>query len=153
MSKESRKQLMVEFMQSYRTTGQLFYKLVHYGKQGMPKSNTACLPILKVLKQQGNMSQSAIARELYHSDAAVSRQVGILLEDKLVSTAVDKDNRRATIVQLTVKGEEMLDAFETNITDFMTDILSEVPNEKLHQLIQNNCELQEIIATKIGKEL
>lgn len=140
-------------MQSYRATGQLFYKLLHTAKQGMPKSGTACLPILKALQQHGHMSQGAIARELYHSDAAVSRQIGILLEARLVGTRIDKDNRRVTIVQLTERGEKLLEELEATITDFMTDILSEISDEKLRQLIHNNTELQEMISSKIGKEL
>lgn len=144
---------MVEFTQSYRATGQLFFKLLHTAVQEKPARNMACLPILKTLKHRGCLSQSAIARELYHSDAAVSRQVGILAEDGLVSTKPDEHNRRATLVELTREGDKLLGEMETTVTDFLTDVLSEMPDEQLQQLIDNNRELQTIITSKIGKEL
>lgn len=153
MSDDSRKQLMVEFMQSYRMTAQLFSRLIQTAVQEKPECNMACLPILKTLKQHGSMSQSAIARELYHSDAAVSRQIGILAEDGLVSTKPAKNNRRATIVGLTNNGEKILHELETTVTDFLTDILTEMPDKQLRRLIDDNSELQTIISSKLGKEL
>lgn len=144
---------MVEFVQSYRSTGQLFFKLLHTAVQEKQACNMACLPILKVLKQQGSMSQSAIARELHHSDAAVSRQIGILAEDGLVEAGTDKHNRRATLVELTSSGEKLLGELENTVTDFLTEVLSAMSDEQLQQLIDNNSQLQTIITTKLGKEL
>ena len=152
MSNESRKQLMVEFMQSYRVTGQLFFKLLHTASYEKPVHNMACLPILKTLKQQGSMSQSAIARELHHSDAAVSRQIKILVEDGLISTRPYEQNRRASVVEMTERGEKVLKAFERSIVGFLTDALAEMPDEQLRQLIENNSQLQKIITSKLGKE-
>ena len=139
-------------MQSYRSTGQLFFKLLQAAMQEKPARNTACLPILKVLKQKGSLSQSAIARELFHSDAAVSRQIGILAEDGLVNAKPDKRNRRVMLVELTGEGDKLLAELEVTVTDFMTDILSEMPDEQLQQLIENNRRLQTIITSKLGKE-
>ncbi len=149
---KTRKQLMVEFVQSYRTTGQLFFKLLHTAVQEKQTCNMACLPILKVLKQQGSMSQSAIARELHHSDAAVSRQVTNLADDGLVSAVPDEHNRRALLVTLTSDGEKLLEELETTVTDFLTEILSGMPDVQLQQLIDNNTNLQTIITNKLGKE-
>lgn len=140
-------------MQSYRSTGQLFFKLLHTAVQEKPACNMACLPILKILKQKGSVSQSAIARELYHSDAAVSRQIGILMADGLINTQPDIRDRRAIIVRLTKEGERLLDELETTVTDFLTDILSVMSDEQLKQLIKNNNQLQTIITSKLGKEL
>ena len=139
-------------MQSYRATGQLFFKLLHTAAYEKPVHNMACLPILKTLKQQGSMSQSAIARELHHSDAAVSRQIKILVEDGLISTRPDEQNRRASVIEMTERGEKVLKAFEKAIVDFLTDTLAEMPDEQLRRLIENNNQLQKIITSKLGKE-
>ena len=112
----------------------------------------ACLPILKVLKQRGGLSQSAIARELHHSDAAVSRQIGILVEEGLVSTAPDELNRRVIIVELTESGKKTLQKLETAVTDLLSSVLGGMPDERLQQLIDNNNQLQAIITSKLGKE-
>ena len=143
---------MVDFMQSYRLTGQLFFKLLHSTTQGKPAGTMACLPILKVLKQRGGLSQSAIARELHHSDAAVSRQIGILVEEGLVSTAPDELNRRVIIVELTESGKKTLQKLETAVTDLLSSVLGGMPDERLQQLIDNNNQLQAIITSKLGKE-
>ena len=152
MSNDSRKQLMVEFMQSYRATGQLFYKLLHTATQEEPAYSMACLPILKALKQEGSMSQSAIARELHHSDAAISRQIKLLAEDELISTRPDVNNRRASIVEMTEKGETTLKQFESSVINLLTDILAEMPDDRLRQLIDSNKEIQQIITSKMEKE-
>lgn len=152
MSDDSRTQLLVEFMQSYRTTGQLFFKLLHSAVNEEPARNMACLPILKALKQQESMTQSAIARELHHSDAAVSRQIKILAEDELISTRPDEHNRRASIVELTEKGEKTLKKIEATIIEFLTDALSEMPDDELRAIIENNDRLQKIITPKLEKE-
>lgn len=147
-----RKQLMSEFMQSYRITGQLFFKLLQESTQGKKVCTMAHLPILKALLQDGPMSQSAIARKLYHSDAAISRQVGMLIEDGLVKSALDGQNRRQIIIELTERGEEILNESEKTITDFLTDLLSPLPDERLQQLIDHNSQLQTIITSKLEKE-
>ena len=143
---------MVEFMQSYRVTGQLFFKLLQTTMQGKSTGTTACLPILKVLKQSGGLSQSAIARELHHSDAAVSRQIGILVEDGLVSTAPDEHNRRVIVVTLTEDGKKTLEKLEAAVTDLLANVLEDIPDEQLRQYIDNNNQLQTVITSKLGKE-
>lgn len=139
-------------MQSYRSTGQLLFKLFHSALQEKSINSTACLPILKVLKKQGSMTQSAIAREIFHSDAAVSRQINLLAEDGLVSTRLDPDNRRATIVELQESGERLLKDLEATITHALADVLSDMPDNQLQRLTENNDQLQTYITSKLGKE-
>lgn len=153
MSQEQRRQLMVEFIQSYRTTGQLVFKLLQAAVQQKQRYNSACLPILRVLKQRGSVSQSAIARELHHSDAAVSRQVGILAEEQLIRVKPDKNNRRVSIIELTEKGEELLQELELIVTDLLIETLMEMPDSQIRQLIDDNNALKKIITTKLGKEI
>lgn len=98
------------------------------------------------------MSQSAIARELHHSDAAVSRQIGILVDDGLVSTRQDAANRRVTLVELTKKGDTLLGELEDTITDVLAEALAALTDEQLQQFIKNNTQLQEIITTQLRKE-
>ena len=152
VTQKTRKQLIVEFAQSHRVTGQLFFQLMQATVQKKTTCNFACLPILKVLKQQGRLSQNAIARELHHSDAAVSRQIGILVEDGLVNTRPDTANRRATIVELTEEGKELLGELEGIMTDLLADMLSTMPDEQLEQIITTNNQLQTIITNALAKE-
>lgn len=111
------------------------------------------MPILKVLKHhQGGLLQNAIARELHHSDAAVSRQIGILVDDGLVSARPDTNNRRAIIVEPTEEGKKLLEELESIMTDLLADILSTMPDEQLEQIITTNNQLQTIITNTLAKE-
>lgn len=152
VTQKTHKQLIVEFAQSHRLTGQLFFQLMQATVQKKTSCNFACLPVLKVLKNQGGLSQSAIARELHHSDAAVSRQIGILTDDGLVRAGPDKQNRRVTRVELTKKGEALLGELEDIMTDLLADILSSIPDEQLRQTIDTNSKLQTIITNTLAKE-
>lgn len=152
VSKKSRSQLMAEFAQSYRLTGQLFYKLLQMAVQENPGYAMAYLPILKTLKQQGSMTQSAIARELFHSGAAVSRQIGILAGEGLVATKPDEQNRRATIVSLTKKGEELLGDIEATVMNFLDETLENLSDKQLERLISDNQLLQKTITSTLEKE-
>ncbi len=144
---------MVDLVQSYRVTGQLFFKVLQLAMQENPQRNLACVPIMKVLKQHGAMSQSAIARELFHSDAAVSRQIGLLTEEGLVSTRSGEKNRRLTIVELTEKGDALIDSLEDTVTELLTDVFKELSDEQLRQQVESNLRLQTVITEKLGKEL
>lgn len=152
VTQRTRTQLITEFAQSHRLTGQLFFQLMQAVVQKKASCNFACLPILKVLGQQGKLSQSAIARELHHSDAAVSRQIGILVDDGLVSTESDTHNRRAILVELTKEGSAMLAELETIMTDLLTETLSTMSDKQLQQIITTNNQLQMIITNALAKE-
>lgn len=152
VSKKSREQLIIEFAQSHRLTGQLFFKFLQATVQEKEICNMACLPILKTLKQEGSLPQHAIARALHHSDAAVSRQIGILTADGLVTTRVDNQNRRVTLVELTGEGDKVLETLEGAVIDKLTDLLAALPDEKLQHYIAINTELQTIITPHAKKE-
>ena len=152
VSKKPRDQVIIEFAQSYRLTGQLFFKLLQATVQEQAICNVACLPILKTLKQQGSLPQHAIARTLHHSDAAISRQVSILVNDGLVATRPDHHNRRATLVELTGEGDKILSRLEDAVTATLTTLLSGIPDEKLQHYIDTNTELQKIITSTTQKD-
>ncbi len=139
-------------MQSYRLTGQLFFKVLHTALHERMDGAMACLPVLKVLKRHGELSQGAIARELHHSDAAISRQVGILLDNGLIRTRIDPDSRRTTLVAMTDAGEAYLKQVEGTVTAFLSEVLTEMSDEEVRQLIDGNNRLQTIMTAQLGKE-
>jgi DNA-binding MarR family transcriptional regulator len=125
---------------------------VHAALQNQVDFSHGYLMVLKVLSQKGSMTQHAIAQELFHSDAAVSRQVTLLLEAEYVTTKVDPDNRRSVMVSLTAKGRQVLTVIEATVAGYLSELLSEISTEQLLEIIQHNQELQQAIIVKQREE-
>ncbi|MBI3495084.1 MarR family transcriptional regulator [Candidatus Berkelbacteria bacterium] len=69
--------------------------------------------ILMALRRHEKVSQKIIADFLDLTEAAVSRQIEILVEKKLVARSENETNRRAHILTLTAKGiRELESAFK-----------------------------------------
>lgn len=152
MKKTARQELLSQFIQSYQRTGQLVFKCIHAALQGHSHYNPACLMVLKVLREKGPLSQHAIATTLYHSDAAVSRQIGVLSEKGYVSADVDSANRRITTVSLTEEGRKVLAVAEAAVASHMARLLESVPDEHLTRLTEINKELQDIVIANQEKD-
>lgn len=66
--------------------------------------------IIWVLHQHSEgVLQTTIASWLNQTEAAVSRQVGLLHEDGLIEKHVDPDNRRNHVIALSQKGKDLAD--------------------------------------------
>jgi len=65
--------------------------------------------ILRVLQAKANITQREIALTLAQTEASVSRQVKLMLDDGLLSSTVSAANRREHIVVPTTKGCKITD--------------------------------------------
>jgi DNA-binding MarR family transcriptional regulator len=63
------------------------------------------LRLLKTIAHLHNPTQQMVARELNQTQAAVSRQIKLLIEDGLVSSTVNPKNRRERHLRVTTKGQ------------------------------------------------
>jgi DNA-binding MarR family transcriptional regulator len=143
MASHTRSQLVAELIQSHLQVRQLFMKSLH---QALPdEAKQGCFTVLQVLDKHGPLSQHAIAQELFHSDAAVSRQIKLLLKQNYISTSVDPTNRRRTMIQLTKQGRVVLRAFQTTVNQQVAKLLTGLSDSKLKQCIQTNQQLQQLI--------
>lgn len=89
-----------------------------------------------------NKSQKCIADHLDHTEAAVSRQVSNLEKDGLVKIKLNNDNKREKLVDITKKGEGLLEkSFEilSKATDNLLSTLSkkevDIMDKSLDKLI------------------
>lgn len=149
---KKRQALIAEFIQSYKRTHQLFLKSVQHSMHNHAPANQACFPVLKVLHRHGSLSQHAIAQELLHSDAAVSRQISALLEKGYIRADIDTANRRSTIVSLTPSGEQALKEMEAMMNAHVERLLASMSDQRLAEIVALNNELQEIMITNLEKE-
>ncbi len=77
----------------------------------------------------GPVSQSAIAEQLYLTEATVSRHISTLVDMGLLSRTEDKENRRKHIIKITPKGIKAFEAARAVIDHELNDIFSSI-NEK-----------------------
>jgi DNA-binding MarR family transcriptional regulator len=152
MITKTRRVIISDLAKTYRQTGLLFHKCISGALHDNPIYNQASMPLLKALLQHGAMSQHAIAKELNHTDASISRQIKLLLEKSFVSSKADPTNRRIAIIRLTPKGRQALKKIEVAVLGYLADILAPLSDQKLKQIIKANTELQSIITNQFNKE-
>lgn len=84
--------------------------------------------LVEYLYRNGPATGSALARKFCISLPAVSRQVRLLLERKLILQRQDKTDRRRFYLEVTAKGKKLVNSSELirkNISVAITDILDE----------------------------
>ncbi len=143
MVTKSRQALINELIQSYQQVRQLFMHQLQAGAQSPAKQ--ACMRVLKILANHGPMSQHAIAQELCHSDAAISRQIKLLLRDKAITSLPDPANRRRTIISLTSHGRSVLRSWEIQLHQQVANLLVGLSDSRVKQLIQANQHVKTLI--------
>jgi DNA-binding MarR family transcriptional regulator len=94
--------------------------------------------ILRVLQAKANITQREIANTLAQTEASISRQVKLMLDDGLLSSTVSPANRREHIVVPTSKGAKMTETaleilFQHNQPVF--ESLSETNQKQLIELL------------------
>lgn len=92
--------------------------------------------ILMGLECQGHCAQQRIAEFLDVTQAAVSRQVELLREKKLIERLENPENRREHILELTAVGKEKL-AHATTVIAQQSEKLLAVINAEERELLQS----------------
>lgn len=147
-----RQDLVEQFFRLYKNIGQLMVKELHEAFDGQLNYPMAAVAVLKTVAHQGPCSQHSLATAMHYSDAAVSRQIGVLLKDGWVTSTPDPDNRRETIIGLTDQGKQILAEVDARFIKHFSCLLEPVSDQKLTHLIKENQELYDLLAAQQGKE-
>lgn len=95
--------------------------------------------ILTVLQWHTNVQQKQIAENLGQTEASISRQIKLMLEDGLLQTTISPRNRREHITTLTRKGHRLADE-AVNVLDGyhgpMWESLSEKGQKQLMEQLE-----------------
>ena len=96
--------------------------------------------ILWMLKtHESGVLQTTIANWLNQTEAAVSRQIGLLKQDGLIDKMVDPQNRRNHIIVLSAKGKELagssMDAVVEQYTPYF-NVLSKAQQSQLNSMLE-----------------
>lgn len=95
--------------------------------------------IIDYLMRSGKKSTSEIANAFSISTPAVSRQIKLLLENKLIFQNRDDNDRRIFYIEATERGKKMVED-STSIRQFISEKIAEVLNEEELVNFTNNLE-------------
>lgn len=80
--------------------------------------------ILQVLKKQPHIQQKKIAAHLGQTEASISRQIKIMMQDGLLTARVSSQNRREHITTLTPRGERFVDESIRILNKYQQDVFA-----------------------------
>ncbi|OIK15759.1 MarR family transcriptional regulator [Bacillus sp. MUM 116] len=93
--------------------------------------------IMSELNENGPMAINAIADKLLLNISTASRQVGTLESKEYIKRFPDPDNGRISLIEITNKGQEILDTVQKGRYKFYSEILQNWTMPELQQLENN----------------
>lgn len=132
MSRKAQK--IAELLEVHQGIARLSYRHIRHIVDDSQLS-MAGLPILKALHDNGALSQHAIAENLCISDAAVSRQIKILVKNKVIEVQASDESRRVSLIALTQKGQRIIDDMKRSIEAHFVEVLDEMPEEEIDTIV------------------
>lgn len=101
--------------------------------------------ILRVLQANPHIKQREIAHNLGQTEASISRQVKLMLDDGLLKTSVSPNNRRAHITVPTPKGLKLTEAAMDTLAHYHAPTFESLSEKQRNQLR----DMLETIHTKV----
>jgi DNA-binding MarR family transcriptional regulator len=95
--------------------------------------------ILRVIQANPQIKQRQIANILGQTEASVSRQVKLMIDDGLLRSLVSPRNRRAHMTVITAKGERLNEAAMDALSDYhgpTFETLNKKQREQLSEVLQ-----------------
>jgi DNA-binding MarR family transcriptional regulator len=93
------------------------------------------LRILRALQNNPRMKQRQIANELGQTEASISRQVKLMIEQNLLHVIVNPLSRREHLTQVTSKGAKLTDAALQSLAKYHAPMFEGL-SEKQQQLME-----------------
>lgn len=92
--------------------------------------------LLMVLKWNPNIQQRVIAEQLGQTEASISRQIKLMLEQGLLRSTKSPQNRREHITELTVKGLKFTDEALLILNDYHAPVFASLSEKQQAQLLE-----------------
>jgi DNA-binding MarR family transcriptional regulator len=125
----------------------LMDKLTDKALQAKHKIRFSQFRMLMAISRHKELCQKEIAQYWEMTEAAVSRQVDILIESKLISREESKENRSKNVLSLTKKGSVLLTSVFKTISQLHGKIYQELDqnekkiiNQGLEKLFKKLCQ-------------
>ena len=91
--------------------------------------------VLMVLESNPGIPQKQIAANLGQTEASISRQAGLLIENNLVEIGPSKDNRQH-LIYLTPRGEEMIMKATNALNNYLAPYFGNLNEKQQAQLLE-----------------
>lgn len=91
--------------------------------------------ILNVLKNNPHIQQKAIAHALGQTEASISRQIKLMIEQGLLTVRIRPENRREHLTTLTARGERFIDEAVQTLDHYHGPVFSGLGAKDQEQLI------------------
>lgn len=125
----------------------LFKKKLLHDNCGFNKSNFnhSHFQIMAVLKNNGKLPISEVAKKLFISTPNMTKLLNKLFDEDMIERTPDEKDRRIININLTKKGDMYLEDRFLEIQTSLKDKLSILPEDKLHKLNDSLTTLKEVL--------
>ena len=94
------------------------------------------LVIMRALRHGKGITQRQMATQLSQTEAAISRQIKLLQEKRLIATKVNALSKRERLSMLTPKGEQLAVAAEELLEKYTNQAFAGVAHKKQRQMLE-----------------
>jgi DNA-binding MarR family transcriptional regulator len=106
-----------------------------------------------VLKWNPNVQQKVIAEQLGQTEASISRQIKLMLDQGLLRITISPQNRREHITELTVKGLKFTDEALLILNDYHAPVFAELNERQQQQLLEILGRMHAAACTRDGSSM
>lgn len=133
---------------------QMYFLVQKHLEHSLSKSKSISFSQFMILvgfrcSTSGPVSQSAIAEQLYLTEATVSRHISTLVDLGLLSRTEDKANRRKHIIKITPKGIKAFESARKVIDDQLNSVFSVIKEKERAGIMKN---FEEVLSALLSKK-
>lgn len=134
-------------IQNFISVIPLFKKKLIHENCGFDKNslNHSHFQIMSVLKNNGKLPISEVAKQLFISTPNMTKLLNKLIDEDMIERIPDEKDRRIININLTDKGHEYLDSQFTQIKSALKDKFSSLPSDKLDKFNDSLITLKEVL--------
>lgn len=101
--------------------------------------------LLIVIQWKPSLGQKQIAQKLSQTEASISRQIKLMLDNGLLKITTDSKDRRQHITNLTPRGERLAQQSKELLSAYYSSIFNKLPKEEYNTLISSLNTINEIL--------
>jgi MarR family transcriptional regulator for hemolysin len=142
---KSSKALRAEMTAGLAQAGRQWQRLVEQAIAGCGLSTAGATALIYIGRADGGLYQVALAETVGVRGPALVRQLDKLCDMGLVRRVIDRDNRRANLLELTDAGRHLADRLEARIAELRRTVFGRLPNRdvevvlRVHRLLSSAC--------------
>ena len=135
-------------IQNFISVIPLFKKKLIHENCGFDKNslNHSHFQIMSVLKNNGKLPISEVAKQLFISTPNMTKLLNKLIDEDMIERIPDEKDRRIININLTEKGYKYLEDRYESIKSTLKNRLSSLPDDKLDKLNESLVTLKDVLS-------